>query len=372
MAVSETSPHVPLQAPLMPSREQYVHRTAAVGCTDFLKSDLSFTWKVNVKPLVSNGCELRSPTFKAPVPSRANEENRSSAWHLLLCNNYSVYLYFDGEHVEKVAANVVSAQSKAQSKFCIVDCVFSALDSKTDEVEQSETAKSELCENIGQRCGVSNFISKDKLDELIIDGVLTMKVAACLVYFMDPIQATIEAASPVLPSNVLDGLKKLHEEKNLTDISIKCGEKEFKAHKAILASQSPVLNRMLETDMKDNVIEVTDIDPDVMSDMLDFLYTGSAPNLNTLAKNLLYAASKYELPRLVVLCENELMLNLYVDNLFEMVQCAHTYEAVNLKRACLRMIKCNSVELFKSGVWKDFKTNSDQNLIYEVLEFNEE
>ena len=39
-------------------------------------------------------------------------------------------------------------------------------------------------------------------------------------------------------------------------------------------------------------MEITDIDKDVMSEVLQFMYTGEAPNVDRMADNLLIAADK--------------------------------------------------------------------------------
>ena len=80
---------------------------------------------------------------------------------------------------------------------------------------------------------------------------------------------------------------------------------------------------MFEHDMEEskrNRVDVTDVDSDVMADMLRFIYTGKvqnfpkllvntfisflflfqAPNLETMAADLLAAADKYALDRLKV------------------------------------------------------------------------
>lgn len=41
-----------------------------------------------------------------------------------------------------------------------------------------------------------------------------------------------------------------------------------------------------------NRVEITDVDQEVMSEMLRFIYTGRAPNLNKMADELLAAADK--------------------------------------------------------------------------------
>ena len=40
------------------------------------------------------------------------------------------------------------------------------------------------------------------------------------------------------------------------------------------------------------VINIEDIDPDVIKDLLDFIYTGNAPNIEKNAQELLFAADK--------------------------------------------------------------------------------
>lgn len=88
---------------------------------------------------------------------------------------------------------------------------------------------------------------------------------------------------------------------------IKCGEKEFKVHKIVLASQSPVFEKTLVTDMreKSGIIDIPDTDPAV-EDLLVFIYKGTAPNLSTLARELLLLARMYEMSHLSELCECEM------------------------------------------------------------------
>ena len=60
---------------------------------------------------------------------------------------------------------------------------------------------------------------------------------------------------------------------------------------------------MFEHDMeekKNSRVEVKDVDPDVMAEMLRFIYTGRTAALDTMAAELLAAADKYALERLKV------------------------------------------------------------------------
>ena len=72
-------------------------------------------------------------------------------------------------------------------------------------------------------------------------------------------------------------------------------KKEFYAHKAILAARSPVFAAMFQHDLaekKQNRVDITDMEPEVLREMLRFIYTGKAPALDKLDADLLAAADK--------------------------------------------------------------------------------
>jgi len=49
------------------------------------------------------------------------------------------------------------------------------------------------------------------------------------------------------------------------------------------------------TDVPQNRVDISDVDPDVFKEMMGFIYTGKAPNLEKMADNLLAAADKVSL-----------------------------------------------------------------------------
>ena len=72
--------------------------------------------------------------------------------------------------------------------------------------------------------------------------------------------------------------------------------REFECHKAILSARSPVFCAMFEHRMEEtrqNRVEISDLDPETVSEVLRFIYTGQTPsNLEGMALNLLIAADK--------------------------------------------------------------------------------
>ena len=63
----------------------------------------------------------------------------------------------------------------------------------------------------------------------------------------------------------------------------------------LFSARSPVFNAMFEHEMEEKKhgrVEITDVEPEVMNEILRFIYTGKAPNLEKMADELLAAADK--------------------------------------------------------------------------------
>lgn len=62
-----------------------------------------------------------------------------------------------------------------------------------------------------------------------------------------------------------------------------------------IPARSPVFAAMFEHEMEErkrNRVDITDVDHEVLREMLRFIYTGRAPNLDKMADDLLAAADK--------------------------------------------------------------------------------
>uniref|UniRef100_A0A667Z2V9 Speckle type BTB/POZ protein like a n=1 Tax=Myripristis murdjan TaxID=586833 RepID=A0A667Z2V9_9TELE len=114
----------------------------------------------------------------------------------------------------------------------------------------------------------------------------------------------------------------------------------------ISISRSPVFNAMFEHEMeesKKNRVDISDVDPDVFKEMMGFIYTGKAPNLEKMADNLLAAADKYALERLKVMCEEALCNSLSVENVADTLILADLHSAEQLKAQAIDFINRCSV-----------------------------
>ena len=115
-----------------------------------------------------------------------------------------------------------------------------------------------------------------------------------------------------------------------------------------------------------NQVEIDDIDPAVLKEMLVYLYTNQVPKMDEMASNLLYAAEKYQLDHLKALCEWHLTYSLQVDNASHIIQLAFTHNAPQLKRNVLKFIAKNAAEVRATEEWAEVKQRND--ILDELIE----
>ncbi|XP_028818621.1 speckle-type POZ protein-like A [Denticeps clupeoides] len=116
--------------------------------------------------------------------------------------------------------------------------------------------------------------------------------------------------------------RKLLEDPLFSDCSLWAAGEEIKAHKAILSARCPVFKAMFSQDMKErrtNHFDIHDMDPEVLKEIVYFIYTGDAPNLPEMASKVIAAADMYLLESLKVKCEEALCSSLSVENAAELL-----------------------------------------------------
>lgn len=159
-----------------------------------------------------------------------------------------------------------------------------------------------------------------------------------------------------------------------TDIILVTEEKEFKAHKVVLVSQSPFFLTRFEdrwTEQCGNRIDMMDIPTDIMEAILAYVYTGNVVNIAQIAHRLLPKAEEYQLEGLKVSCEEALSKTLTAQGVVDVLLLADTHNAQNLKQSCLVFIAKNVSAVKKTSSWSEESINSATNkkLWMEVLEF---
>ncbi|XP_036282234.1 speckle-type POZ protein-like [Pipistrellus kuhlii] len=223
----------------------------------------------------------------------------------------------------------------------------------------------------GQEWGFKKFIPLDVLlhegDSLLPDDKLTL--------FCEVSQDSI----PIFGQNrrkmmevpecqLAHELRGLWENSWFTDCCFCVAGQEFQAHKAILAARSPVFRSMfghVMQESKTNLVEIIDLEPGVFKEMMCFIYTGKAPNLDKMADGLLAAADKYALERLKVMCEEALSSQLSVENAAEMLTLADLHSADQLKTQAVDFINSHAEDVMDTEGFQE-KVASNPSLVTEL------
>ncbi|XP_055840550.1 protein roadkill-like [Episyrphus balteatus] len=114
-------------------------------------------------------------------------------------------------------------------------------------------------------------------------------------------------------------------------------------------------------------VVITDVDHEVLQEMLQYIYTGQSPNIEKMANHLFVAADKYALEQLKLLSEEALFLGLSIETVAETLVLADMHSAHQLKVKTIEFFKSHANEVLKTSEWKNLaKTNPT--LLVEALE----
>merc|ERR1712029_502851 len=98
-------------------------------------------------------------------------------------------------------------------------------------------------------------------------------------------------------------------------------------------------------------IEIKNNDQEVLEDLLKYIYSGVAPNMEGHARELFAAADQYELQKLKELCELKLCSRLDISNCIELLILGDLHLAPKLKAASLEYVSKN-MQKMKATEWK--------------------
>lgn len=188
-----------------------------------------------------------------------------------------------------------------------------------------------------------------------------------------PLSSKISFPKLVDSGSVGHLLDQLCKDGKFTDVILRTGDRNFKAHKNVLAAQSPVFCAMFENNMaeKDSgIVEITDLDPETVSSMLDFMYIGTVGDLSPDNGMKLYsAADKYEIVSLKQKCSCVLKSNLSVSNICSFLTLADLHHDDGLMDEVQNFIRVNPSEVFRSQSWEDFTQRNSKLAVETMLKF---
>ena len=275
----------------------------------------------------------------------------------------------------------------ATYKFTLV----SAADSECDYKKECNEATKFESESDYFEFGFGNFISARDIKKYLENDTLVIQCEVKILVNDSRIHHS--SALVLLPvSTYKTNFKSLLQDGSYSDVTMIAGSKEFKSHKLVLCARSPVFAKMFEHDMKENAmnrVDITDIEPEILEELLVYMYTDESPLLETkkctaqqnIATHvpsidddtppdtssaaqpeksmhekigqLLYAAEKYQLDRLKAMCEAALSRDLSVETATEVLLFADLHSTQQLKKSCIRFIGANYSEVTKTRAWME-------------------
>jgi speckle-type POZ protein len=207
-----------------------------------------------------------------------------------------------------------------------------------------------------QQGEVWNVQRKSVLDLLKLHGlendVLTIVIN--IETWQDDTAEVINCLNDKSPLNLNIRMTKMLTNQFLTDVTLKVKDKEFKAHKLILAAASPVFEAMFKEGTKehqDNYVNIEDIESDVFEVFLRYLYSGQVEHLDEMVSDLLAAADKYDVQPLKERCIHHMVKNISVDNAVNMLILADRYNVEPIKLQAQKFITNNIMSLLKTDSW---------------------
>jgi len=159
------------------------------------------------------------------------------------------------------------------------------------------------------------------------------------------------------PLNDLD----IYNNKEFSDDTLRCRNAIFECHKVFLATRSPVFKVMLDKNMK-NKIQIDDIKPEVMAELLKFIYSGkSSNNFDKFATDLFIAADKYQIDSLKEHCQEKLISSINDANCISFLIIGDRYSPT-LKKSALKFLVEN-----KGSIKIEGRLNGYPSLMIEIL-----
>ncbi|KAJ3677558.1 hypothetical protein LUZ60_003282 [Juncus effusus] len=157
-----------------------------------------------------------------------------------------------------------------------------------------------------------------------------------------------------------------------TDITITLSEGSLAAHRAVLATRSPVFHSMFSHNLKEkelSIVNIPDMSIESFQAFLNFVY-GKFESEEFMKNRveLLRAAEKYDVVDLKEACHESLVEDIDGKNVLERLQLAHLYRLGNLKVSCMRyLVKFEKIYEIRDEFGL-FMRNADRELIAEIFQ----
>nr|XP_042905552.1 speckle-type POZ protein-like isoform X1 [Parasteatoda tepidariorum]XP_042905553.1 speckle-type POZ protein-like isoform X2 [Parasteatoda tepidariorum] len=160
---------------------------------------------------------------------------------------------------------------------------------------------------------------------------------------------------PSFSSSLQHDFRELFLSKKHSDVKLRVNNIDFLAHKAVLASRSPVFSAMFDQDMLENqsgIVQIKDLNEKTLQNLLEFMYTDVVNEMDCEGTlNLLLAADKYQVLNLKDKCTSKILSLLSEENVCEVITVADMINHESLKTIALNFILEKASKILSAPNW---------------------
>ena len=200
-------------------------------------------------------------------------------------------------------------------------------------------------------------------------SLLKEKTARNFFYFQKKMRVPYTSSSSQL-TTFLKNLNEYLDSGTYCDLTLIVGCERFPCHRIILASSSPYFQALLTHTFKENnlnSIELRDIEPQIFSALLHYIYSGQIQLDENNVQELLIASDMFQLDEVAKFCCHYLSVSLNENNALDIWKIANELQCSTLKEEAedyilthfRSLIKLDLVKLFPHDLLSKIISNDD-------------
>ncbi|XP_069111573.1 kelch-like protein 41 isoform X2 [Argopecten irradians] len=164
---------------------------------------------------------------------------------------------------------------------------------------------------------------------------------------------------------LLKGLHQFYRQGQLCDVTLVVGKQHFPCNRNVLAATSPYFRAMFTSQVKESeqqTVTLYDVIPEVIADILDYMYSGVITITDDNVQNLYIAANIFQMTPLIDLCTDHMLQEISLCNCLDLYNFSTYHYNNRLKEFCCTFVKENFTDICETD-------NFSSTIDVEFLEF---
>ncbi|XP_021366971.1 kelch-like protein 41 [Mizuhopecten yessoensis] len=149
---------------------------------------------------------------------------------------------------------------------------------------------------------------------------------------------------------LLKGLYQFYRQGELTDVTLVAGDRKFPCNRNVLAATSPYFRAMFTSQVKESeqqIITMHDVIPEVIEDILDYMYSGVIAVTDDSVQNLYIAANLFQMIPLIDMCTDHMIREISLTNCLDLYNFSSYHYNKRLKALCSTFVTENFTDICK-------------------------